>query len=136
MNRTLRYGMLVVVGLLVVGCGKKESEPGDSSGDVVGGLGASHRKARIVATRASLGNFATALQMYRVDSGRYPTNEQGLDALVKDSGSGGWRGPYLDTLKPDSWGTDYRYSLKDHIFEVRSAGPDREFNTDDDLIEK
>ena len=52
-----------------------------------------------------------ALEMYKLDVGRYPTSEQGLDALVnKPAGLVGWNGPYLKADVPvDPWNNKYHY---------------------------
>jgi general secretion pathway protein G len=53
-----------------------------------------------------------ALEMYKLDVGRYPSTEQGLVALVqKPDGIGGWNGPYLKggKLPQDPWKQDYHY---------------------------
>ena len=53
-----------------------------------------------------------ALQAFRLDLGRYPTNAEGLAALVHPSPEAAdfWRGPYLDGEVPDDpWRTPYRY---------------------------
>lgn len=52
-----------------------------------------------------------ALEMYKLDVGRYPTSSQGLEALVKKpSGASGWNGPYLKASVPeDPWGGEYLY---------------------------
>ena len=53
-----------------------------------------------------------ALQTFRLDVGRYPTNEEGLRALVRPppDAAGKWSGPYLDGEVPaDPWQTPYRY---------------------------
>lgn len=52
-----------------------------------------------------------ALEMYKLDVGRYPNTTQGLEALVnKPSGVSGWNGPYLKGDVPqDPWGRDYNY---------------------------
>lgn len=54
-----------------------------------------------------------ALEIYKLDVGRYPTNEEGLSALMKRPGSApGWNGPYLkgDALPTDPWGNPFRYA--------------------------
>ena len=53
-----------------------------------------------------------SLELFKLDVGRYPTTEEGLDALVKRPGSvNGWAGPYLKGGVPtDPWGRPYRYA--------------------------
>src|SRR4051794_38962945 len=53
-------------------------------------------KSETKAARAQIDSFEKALETYRLDTGHYPTNEQGLDALVKQpAGEPKWQGPYL-----------------------------------------
>lgn len=51
------------------------------------------------------------LEAYKINMSRYPTTEQGLDALMTAPGGAGgkWRGPYLDQEPVDSWGNPYNY---------------------------
>lgn len=53
-----------------------------------------------------------SLELFKLDVGRYPTTEEGLEALVKRPGStNGWAGPYLKGGVPsDPWGHPYRYT--------------------------
>ena len=53
-----------------------------------------------------------ALDLYKLDVGRYPTTAEGLQALVtKPASAGGWNGPYLKGgLPTDPWGNPYRYA--------------------------
>lgn len=53
-----------------------------------------------------------SLELFKLDVGRYPTTEEGLEALVKRPGSvSGWTGPYLKGNVPsDPWGHPYRYA--------------------------
>ncbi|RYF08658.1 MAG: type II secretion system protein GspG [Comamonadaceae bacterium] len=53
-----------------------------------------------------------SLELFKLDVGRYPTTEEGLEALVKRPGSvNGWTGPYLKGGVPsDPWGHPYRYA--------------------------
>ena len=57
--------------------------------------------------------YETALNLYRMDNFRYPTTEQGLQALVQkpsDPNIRNWKeGGYIDGLKKDPWGRDYLY---------------------------
>jgi general secretion pathway protein G len=76
-----------------------------------------------------------AVERFRQDCGRYPSEREGLRALVRKSSRSGWNGPYITLLKPDPWGTDYVYTLKaDGGADVRSAGPDAVAETADDIV--
>ena len=62
--------------------------------------------------KVQIEDLSGALDMYRLDVGRYPTTEQGLQALVEKPDSGkGWNGPYLRKTKvpQDPWNQDYHY---------------------------
>ncbi len=65
------------------------------------------------AARVQIEDLSAALDMYKLDNGRYPTTEQGLAALVeKPAGSKRWNGPYLRKAKvpQDPWMQDYHYA--------------------------
>lgn len=68
--------------------------------------------ARATAARADVNNLTQALKLYRLDNQRYPTSEQGLQALVSKPTSGpkplNWR-QYLDKLPADPWNQPYQY---------------------------
>lgn len=68
-------------------------------------------QARIVAARQDVAALMQALKLYRLDNGRYPTAEQGLDILAGASqpGQPGSRRAYMDRLPADPWGTPYQY---------------------------
>lgn len=68
-------------------------------------------KAEIKAARAQIDALEKALDQYRLDAGRYPTTEQGLNALMtKPAGVKKWEGPYLKKEIPlDPWGKAYVY---------------------------
>lgn len=68
-------------------------------------------KSEIKATRAQLDALDKALATYRLDTGHYPSTEQGLRALVeRPSDEPKWSGPYLaKALPPDPWGRPYLY---------------------------
>jgi len=61
--------------------------------------------------KAQIEGFSKALDTYRLDTGHYPTTEQGLNALVvKPNDEGKWNGPYLQkAVPPDPWGKPYVY---------------------------
>lgn len=85
-------------------------------------------KAEVKAARAQIDALEKALDQYRLDVGRYPTTEQGLNALVVQPGATTrWTGPYLKKgLPPDPWGKPYLYkSPGDHgEFDLFSYGRD------------
>jgi general secretion pathway protein G len=68
-------------------------------------------KSEVKAARAQLSAFEKALDQYRLDTGHYPTSEQGLAALMARPGNEPkWDGPYLKkSVPPDPWGKPYLY---------------------------
>ena len=68
--------------------------------------------ARVTAARTDVNNLVQALKMYRLDNQRYPSAEQGLEALGRRPTTGtapaNWK-PYLDKLPADPWGRPYQY---------------------------
>ena len=70
--------------------------------------------ARILAAKQDIATLMQALKLYRLDNHRYPTTEQGLQALVTRPASGpapaNWKtGGYVDRLNKDPWGNPYQY---------------------------
>jgi general secretion pathway protein G len=67
--------------------------------------------ARITASRAQIHNFMTALGAYKLDTGVFPTTEQGLQVLrLKPTEVNQWAGPYMpQDIPKDPWGHDYVY---------------------------
>ncbi len=85
--------------------------------------------ARVTATRAQIHNFETAIAAYKLDTGIFPTTEQGLQALrVKPEGLDQWAGPYMSQDIPkDAWGHQFVYKYPgDHGDEpdITSYGAD------------
>jgi general secretion pathway protein G len=68
-------------------------------------------KGRVTAAQAQIHNFMTALASYKLDTGMFPTTEQGLNALrIKPADVNQWAGPYMPQEIPkDPWGHDYVY---------------------------
>ena len=68
-------------------------------------------KARVTQCRAQIESLMTALGTYKLDTGIFPTTEEGLAALrTKPADSTTWNGPYMDKEIPkDPWGHDYVY---------------------------
>ncbi|MCF8204003.1 MAG: type II secretion system major pseudopilin GspG [Methylotenera sp.] len=69
--------------------------------------------ARVTAARTDVNNLMQALKMYKLDNQRYPSSEQGLDALVHKPTTGtpppNWK-PYLEKLPNDPWGHPYQFA--------------------------
>jgi len=83
------------------------------------------------ATRASIGAVGVAVDMYEVDTGRFPA---GLNALLENDGAPNWHGPYLRSPPVDAWGTALNFqSTGESTFKITSAGPDKAMGTGDDL---
>ena len=85
-------------------------------------------KAKIKAAKAQIELLGTALDTFRLDVGRYPTTQEGLEALrTKPGGLERWDGPYLKKDLPlDPWGKAYAYkSPGEHgAFDIVSYGAD------------
>ncbi|MEP7063745.1 MAG: type II secretion system major pseudopilin GspG [Betaproteobacteria bacterium] len=90
-------------------------------------------EARAVAAKSDIAAIVAALKLYRLDNQRYPTSEQGLNALIAKPEAPpvppNWKpGGYLEKLPKDPWGSPYQYlspGLKAEI-DVFSFGADRQ----------
>ncbi len=86
-------------------------------------------QARIVKAKQDLAAISSALNLYKLDNFRYPTTDQGLEALVKKPARPPipphWK-PYLQQLPMDPWGRPYRYLSpgKHGPFDVWTLGAD------------
>ncbi|OYT89557.1 MAG: type II secretion system protein GspG [Burkholderiales bacterium PBB6] len=85
--------------------------------------------ARVTAARTDVGNLMQALKLYKLDNQRYPTGEQGLEALLRKPTTGvippNWK-VYVEKLPNDPWGRPYQYAnpgVKGEI-DVFSLGAD------------
>jgi len=70
--------------------------------------------ARILAAKQDIATLMQALKLYRLDNQRFPTTEQGLQALIVKPAAApvppNWKtGGYLERLNKDPWGNDYQY---------------------------
>lgn len=69
-------------------------------------------EAKVTAARTDISNLMQQLKLYKLDNQRFPTAEQGLDALVRKPSAGSippnWK-PYIDKLPNDPWGRPYQY---------------------------
>jgi general secretion pathway protein G len=84
---------------------------------------------KIKAARIQIASFESALDLYYLDSGRYPTTSEGLRALLERPGNTvAWAGPYLkgDTVPSDPWGRPYVYRAPGQhgAYDVISYGAD------------
>lgn len=84
---------------------------------------------KVKTAQIQMENLASALDLFYLDSGRYPSSEEGLAALVQRPGNvASWNGPYLKTagVPKDPWGRDYLYRSpgQNGPFDVGSLGPE------------
>ena len=86
--------------------------------------------ARVSVAKQSIESLGGVLDLYRLDAGSYPTNEQGLEALVtRPTAGSGWNGPYVkgDKLPVDAWNHAYIYrnpwTRSGHDYDLCSLGP-------------
>ena len=92
---------------------------------VLGYLGES----RVKAAKLQIENFGSALDLFTIDAGRYPTTSEGLEALVqRPTTVQAWNGPYLKGGKVplDPWGNPYQYRspVERTQYEILSFGSD------------
>lgn len=95
-------------------------------------------QAKVGAAKADINvNIATALKLYELDNGVYPTSgEGGLNALLtKPSGATNWNGPYLEKKPVDPWGREYEYKSpgvnRPYDYDLYSYGRDGTPSNDD-----
>ena len=84
-------------------------------------------------------NLATALKLYELDNGNFPTTSQGLDALLEKSGSSpipaNWNGPYIEKRPIDPWGNPYVYeSPGSHRLDYDLSSQGKAAKSDEDDI--
>ena len=93
-------------------------------------------QARVAAARADIqANIATALKLYELDNGNFPSSDEGMNALLsKPSSANSWNGPYLEKKAIDPWGKEYKYrSPGEHRadYDLWSLGKDGVESADD-----
>ncbi len=84
-------------------------------------------------TRQTLGVLRTKLECFHRDCGRYPSDREGLWALVLNPGLTNWGGPYLTKIPPDLWRHRYYYGCTNDAVTLWSSGPDGIPRTADDI---
>ncbi|MEJ1968865.1 MAG: type II secretion system major pseudopilin GspG [Rhizomicrobium sp.] len=87
--------------------------------------------AKISTAHAQVESFSSALDLYKLDIGRYPTSQEGLAALkTKPATADNWNGPYVKptTSLNDPWGHPYTYASpgRHGEFDLSSNGPEGE----------
>ena len=92
---------------------------------VIGYLGSSRAKTAHV----QIESLVTAMELFHIDVGRYPSTTEGLAALVKSPGNiPGWNGPYLSKgdVPQDPWGRPYVYQAGQNggSFQIKTLGAD------------
>ena len=82
------------------------------------------------------GPISRGLSSFEQDIGEYPTTSEGIGALIKKPANReNWNGPYLQPIQvADPWGTDLQYLATGKLFTLISAGPDKVFDTRDDVF--
>ncbi len=94
---------------------------------VVGYLGSSRTKT----AKVQIESLSTSLELFKLDSGRYPSEHEGLQALVeRPADIRSWNGPYLkkDAVPKDPWGNPFRYRYPGQFleFDIFSFGADNQ----------
>lgn len=96
-------------------------------------------KAKLQAARSDIAAIELAIRMFETQVARYPTQQEGLAALVdKPANAEGWTGPYLEKgLPTDPWGKAYQYRYpsqhKNYGYDLWSYGPDGQDGGGDDI---
>lgn len=96
-------------------------------------------QAKITATITDIANMEVALDAFEIDTSRYPTNTEGIKALIEQpANTEDWKGPYLKKGVPkDPWGNEYVYRqpgrYNEHGYDLYSFGPDGQQGSDDDI---
>ncbi len=85
-------------------------------------------RAKVSTAKSQITNIATALDLFKLDVGRYPTTEEGISALVTPpTGLDHWNGPYLRKTGSlaDPWGNNFQYKFPGEHgeYDIYSLGP-------------
>ena len=88
-------------------------------------------ESKVKAARIQIQSFASALDLFYLDAGRFPSSGEGLEALVRPTpGVAAWNGPYLrgGSVPNDPWGTPYVYRVPGEHgpYDLISLGSDRQ----------
>ncbi|MBF8276015.1 MAG: gspG [Candidatus Brocadiaceae bacterium] len=115
--------VMIIIGLLAALIGPK----------MIGRVGES----RQTVAKQQIEGFSSALEMYKLDTAKYPTREQGLEALItQPSGVINWKGSYLKKklIPKDPWGNNYIYTYPGEHgdYDIISYGADGKSGGDDE----
>ena len=105
---------------------------------VIPRLSGRSEQAKVQAAQADVSaNIPTALKLYELDNGRFPSAEDGgLNALInKPSSANNWNGPYIEKKPIDPWGREYVYKSpgthRTYDYDLYSLGHDGQEGNDD-----
>jgi general secretion pathway protein G len=99
-------------------------------GIVAGNFIGRGEKAKADAAKIEIGQISQTLDLYKLEIGRYPTTQEGLQALITaPAGVNNWNGPYWkkNSVPKDPWGTEYKYTApaaSGAAYEILSYGAD------------
>lgn len=115
--------VMIIIGLLAALIGPK----------MIGRVGES----RQTVAKQQIEGFSSALEMYKLDTAKYPTQEQGLEALIaQPQGIINWKGSYLKKklIPKDPWGNNYIYTYPGEHgdYDIISHGADGKSGGDDE----
>src|SRR5436305_13467668 len=105
--RTAQRGMTLIEILVVL------TLIGIITGIVAGNFIGKGEKAKADAAKIEIGQIGQALDLYKLEIGRYPTTQEGLMALIQaPAGVNNWNGPYWkkSSIPKDPWGNEYKHS--------------------------
>ena len=95
------------------------------------------QQAQISAAKSDIASLKVALNAFEIDNARFPTQEEGINALVnKPADLENWKHPYIEQVRKDPWGHDYVYrypGTNGKDFDLFSCGPDGREGGGDDI---
>jgi general secretion pathway protein G len=96
------------------------------------------QQAKETAAHTQISAFEQSLDAFEIDTGSYPTGNNGLNALVDPPANvQNWKGPYLKNIPSDPWGQAYVYTFPGKnnpgSYDLVSGGPDMRVGSEDDI---
>ncbi len=131
MSPAIPVAVLLVLSLLGIALSVSSSNKGRPSAV------AKPKSDPLVVTTNRMDVLAMGLRHFYEDTGHYPEyyGEGGLQALIVNPGIFHWYGPYVNTiLSRDGWKRPFHYDTTNGVPRLISAGPDRKFDTEDDIL--